>query len=58
MQPTYVNFGIVLSIDVERIAELKELMKDVGAKLVYQKVSSEHLMVIEKNRLEKCPEVY
>jgi len=58
MQPTYVNLGLVLSIDVEKIAELKALMCDLGAKLIYQKVSSDHLTVIEKNRAEKCQEAY
>lgn len=58
MQPTYVNYGLVLSVEVETIPEIKALLKDVGAKLVYQKVSGEHLTVIEKNRLTKAPEEY
>jgi hypothetical protein len=58
MQPTYVNYGVVMSIDVEKIAELKALLQDLGAKLVYQKVSSDHLTVIEKNRISKVPEEY
>ena len=51
MQPTYVNYGVVLSIDGEQIGELKSLIKDLGAKMIYQKVSSEHLTIIEKSKL-------
>jgi len=50
MMPTYINYGIVVSIDVERIPELKALLEDLGAKLIYQKASSNHLIIAERQK--------
>jgi hypothetical protein len=57
LPPTYVHYGLVASLDVSKIPELKALLEDMGAKLLYQKVSTNRLTIVEKPHYKEEEEI-
>ena len=42
-----VVFGIVMHVDLLRVPELKRFLKELGARIVYQRLSSGKLWIME-----------